>query len=366
MRTRLLVMVLSLACVCPAAFGGRTLREYARLKGQNEYKLQGLGLVVGLNGTGDSGKDLVLARPLAEVLRRLGNELPSLEDLEGTRAVAIVMVTAHIPRAGAEEGDKIDVDVAVLHSASSLEGGILLTAPLTSPVRPQEVFALAGGRVSLADPAVPTVGSVRRGADVVRRVDTTPEIGARFEVVIDQTIAGWGVAATIAGEINQQYLLTARRDAEPLAVVRDPRTILVRVPEAERASPAAFVGDVMATDISSALRSLPARVICDTRSGIILLTGDVQVEPAVITHRDLTITTTVPEPIPSPIAPVLERRNFAAVSTEDGSADAARLDDLIDAFDQLDITAKDQIEILTLLHQAGKLNAKLIVDGVER
>ena len=230
------------------------------------------------------------------------------------------------------------------------------------------MFSLAGGRITLPDPLVQTVGSVRKGGDIVRRVDTTPEIGGRFEVVVDQTIASWGVAATIAGEINQQYLLTSRRDTEPLAVVRDPRTIVVRVPEAERRSPAAFVGDVMATDITAALRALPARVICDTRSGIILLTGDVQVAPAVITHRDLTITTTVPEPVATPLTPVVKRNNYAAVAAGDGTgaAETARLDDLIAAFDQLDIPAKDQIEILTLLHEAGKLNAKFIVDGVER
>lgn len=354
-----------LLCASPA-LAQRTLREYARLRGQNEYRLQGLGLVIGLPGTGDSGKELVVARPLAEALRRLGNPIPDFDEMAKSKSVALVMVTVVTPRAGAEPGDPLDVDLAVVHSATSLEGGLLLTTPLTSPVAPDgAVYVMAGGRVEVREGIPPTTARISGGGSVVRRVVTTPALGSSFDLLIDPAVAGWAAASDIASEINQQYYLSQRGN-EPVAQVVDARTVRVIVPEAEAADPAAFAGAVLATDISGALRNLPARVIADTRSGAILLTGDVQVSPAVITHKDLTITTTVPSPQPSAASPLVRRNNFAAVETEARDADSARLEDLITAFDQLDVPAIDQIQILQMLHSAGKLHARLIIDGTER
>lgn len=362
-RWMLAVVWLSvLGLVAAPAQGVRSLREIARLKGQNEYKLQGLGLVVGLPGTGDSGKELVLARPLAEVLRRQGNEIPTFEDLEKSRSVALVMVTATIPRSGARVGDQLDVTVSAMYAASSLRGGVLLAAPLTSVVRTDEVFAIASGKLLIEDGSSPTVGVIAAAADVVADVDTTPSIGATFDLIIDPPFRGWGTAADIAGEINQQYLLTTSRLAEPLARALDPNTVRVTVPEPERANPALFVGEVLRTDVTSALRQLPAQVICNTRSGIILVTGDVQVSPAVITHKDLTITTTVPPIQPTPQNPVFRDSRWVGVETDAREAQSARLDDLLNAFDQLDVAPVDQIQILQMLHKAGKLHAKLVID----
>ncbi|MFG0305996.1 MAG: flagellar basal body P-ring protein FlgI [Phycisphaerales bacterium JB040] len=363
---RAVVFMLVLGVCAFSALGQRTLREYGRLRGQDEYRLTGLGLVVGLNGTGDSGEELVVARPLAEALRALGNPIPDFSELENSQSVALVLVTATVPRAGMEVGDKLDVEVSVMHSAESLEGGMLLTCPLVSPVVRDTAFALAHGRVSVTPGGSPTAGTVSGGADAIRRVSNLPTLNGSFEVILDPHIAGWDVASSVATEINQQYLLTGSTGAEPLATVADPRTIRVRIPVAESAQPAAFVGDVLATDISSALRKLEARVICDTRTGVILLTGDVRVSPAVITHRDLTITTTVPAPVASVQNPLVEQNRWAAVNTEPLSPDTARLEDLIAAFDQLDVGARDQIQILEMLHRAGKLHARLIVDGSAR
>lgn len=344
----------------------RTLREYSRMRGQDEYKLTGLGLVVGLNGTGDSGEELVMARPLAEALKALGNPVPDFRDLESSKSVALVLVTATVPRSGLEVGDKLDVDVAVMHSAKSLEGGILLTCPLVSPVIRDQAYALAYGRISLETDGTTTVGAIAGGADAIRRVSNVPTLNGSFDLILDTNIAGWEVAAAVVTEINQQYLLTTGSSADALATVTDPRTIRVRIPRAEAPQPAAFVGDILSTDISSALRRLEARVICDTRSGLILLTGDVQVSPAVITHKDLTISTTVPAPLPDPNNPMLARNRWAAMNTEPLSTDSARLEDLIGAFEQLDVPAADQIRMLEMLHNAGKLHAKLTVDGVQR
>ena len=360
-----LMLITAAALSAPTAHGARSLREVARLKGQDASKLQGLGLVVGLNGTGDPGSELVMARPLMQVLAAMGNPLPSLADLENTRSVALVMVTCTVSRTGAKQGDTLDIRVATLHSATDLSGGVLLAAPLVVPTPggASSAYAIASGSIVVEDPERPTVGRVSGGADVIREIATSAPIRGSFDLILDPHIAGWGPASEVANEINQQYLLTAERFSEPLAVVVDPRTVRVRVPEPERPAPAAFVGDVLGTDISSALRRLPAKVICNTRTGAILVTGDVRVSPAVITHRDLTISTTVPPPIPDELNPLTFDSQWAAVETDAREPEAAQLEDLLGALGQLQIPASEQILILQMLHDAGKLHAQLVIDG---
>lgn len=361
MPRSVILTILVLCLVAADAAASRTLREVARLRGQGASTVQGLGLVVGLNGTGDSQSELALARPLAEVLRRMGNAI-SVEELGSGKSVALVLVTCEIPREGALTDDRFDITVSVLNSAKSLRGGTLLTAPLT-PGPGAPVYAFGRGDLTVPDSATATSARISRGAQMVRDIVTTPAIATGFDLIIDQNFALSGSSARIASEINQQYLLTANRLEDPIATAVDARTVRVVVPPSERANPQAFYSDIMRTDITTALRELPAQVICDTRAGVIVMTGDVQVSPAVITHRDLTITTTVPPPPPN--AQRIEERDFAAIETQADDASRSRLEDLIAAFDQLKVPPVEQIRILQMLHRAGKLHARLIVDGQE-
>lgn len=363
MRQRIVIALITLAIAHSCAVGGKALRDVTRIKGQGASVIQGLGLVVGLGGTGDEGTELATARPLAQALTNLGNPV-SIEELAETQSAALVLVTCEIPRSGAKVDDQYDVSVSVINSAESLEGGMLLTAPL-SPRPGSPVYAFAEGRLTLPDSEFPTVATIGRGAQMVRDVNTTPALSGGFELIIDSPFSGWGAASSMASEIDQNYRLSSDRLGEPIAKAIDHRTIRVRVPENERENPGAFFGHVMETDISGALRKLPDQVICDSRSGIIVMTGDVEVSPTVITHKDLVITTIVdPEQQPPPA----ERESeFAAVKTAsraDDDATTAKLEDLINAFDQLDVPPIEQIRILELLHEAGNLHARLIVDGV--
>ncbi len=361
MRRRIvsIVFTAALALACVPAHAGKTLREIARVKGQGASVVQGLGLVVGLNGSGDSPSELVMARPLAETLKNLGNPV-SVDDLSSGKSVALVMVTCQIPREGAKTDDEYDITVSVMNSAKSLEGGTLLITPLIGPRVEPVVYAFAQGALTIPDAEIPTVARVPRGAQLVRDINTTPSISSTFDLIIDSSFSGWGAVAAIAAEINQQYLLTTTRDNKTIADPIDARTIRVSVPDTERTQPASFFGDIMQTDISSALRKLPAQVRCDTRSGIIVITGDVQVSAAVITHKDLSISTTVAAPGAPGAGATSE---FAAVYADDADVDTSRLEDLITAFDQLDIPPIEQINILRMLHDTAKLHARLIIDG---
>ena len=361
MRRRIvnIFIIVALGLCATESLAGKTLREISRVRGQGASVVQGLGLVVGLNGTGDSASELVMARPLAETLKNMGNPVP-VDDLGKGKSVALVMVSCRIPRDGAKTDDVYDVSVSVLNSAKSLEGGRLLIAPLIGPRRERVVYAFAEGELTIPDEDVPTSARVVRGAQMVRDINTTPSIAGSFDIIIDQSFSGMGAAAAISAEINQQYLLTASSLTNTIAQAIDGRTVRVIVPATERARPAAFFGDIMQTDISSALRKLPAQVRCDTSSGVIIITGDVQVSPVVITHKDLTITTIVP-PLPGEET----TSEFAAVYAVNEAVDTSSLQDLITAFDQLDIPPVEQINILKMLRDAGKLHAKLVIDGRE-
>ncbi len=363
---RRLTITLSLLTLALLAGPGlaQTLRitEMARIKGQGVSVLQGLGLVMGLNGTGDSGKELAVARPIAEVLRRNGNPIPDLAELAKSRSVALVMVTCRIPREGAMTDDELDVRISVIHSASSLDGGILYISPLTAPIPGSGVWAYAQGQVIVETPENPTTGFIPGGAYIAKDIVTTPDVKASFELVLDPPYAGFRSAAEVAGAINDEYLLTTRTIGEKIAKVLDERRIRVTVPESERRAPAGFVGDVMATSVSSNRLGLPAQVICNTRTGHIMITGDVRISPAVITHEDLVITTTVPTPQPTAADPLVDKSRWAAIGPGARESDLTRIEDLQNALNQLDVPATDQIQILQMLHRAGKLHARLIID----
>lgn len=359
MRRWIVIGISLLAFATLRAEAGKNLLEIARIKGQGASVVQGLSLVVGLNGTGDSGSELVMARPLAEALKRLGNPV-TVDDLSSSKSVALVMVTCQIPRDGAKTDDTFDVTISVINSAKSLEGGTLLVAPLIAQAG-QTVYAFAQGDLTIPDSEIPTKAKIASGAQMVRDINTTPSINGSFDLIIDSNFASWATTSSIAAEINQQYLLTVNR-LNSVATATGPRTIRVTVPITEREQPGSFYGDIMLTDISSALRKLPAKVICDTNTGIIVITGDVQVSPAVITHKDLSINTSV-IPQQDQVGGVTE---FAAISTEvEANEDTSRLDDLIAAFDQLDIPTDEQINILQMLKKTGKLHARLIINGQE-
>lgn len=338
-----------------------TVKDLARLKGQGDSVVVGVGLVVGLSGTGDSGKELAMARPLAELLKNGGVTVGSLKELAASKSVALVTLSCTIPENGGRTDDKFDVYVSVAHSASSLKGGRLVVAPLTSPRRGGEVYAMAEGPISIDDQSVPTAGRVRMGARLVRDVLMEP-VGDTFDLILQPVFAGYASASQIAISIDGLYRTDPQAQAPSIARVIDDRTVRIMIPPAERADRAAFIADVLSTDVNVALLRLPAMVVCNRATGAIVVTADVEISPAAITHKDLVITTTIPQPVPTPQDPMVDRKRWTGVSTAPAGPGNARLADLLAAFKQLDIQPADQIDILHELYKAGKLQAKLVID----
>jgi flagellar P-ring protein precursor FlgI len=338
-----------------------TVQEVARLSTDSNFTLTGPGLVMGLPGTGDSGKELALAEPLARVLHHHGIPLPDLEALEKTRSVALVMVTCEVPAGGARLNDRLDITVATLGTAASLEGGQLFVAPLLGAIPGSPVYAMASGPVMLQDPLIPTTARVVGGAQIVQEL-VMPAPDTRFALYLEPHYRGYAAASQVATAINDSYFNSPAAQGLRVAHAIDDRTIAVEIPEGERAEPAAFIADVMSTQISEALLKLPAVVICNVRTGAITFKGDVRISPVAVTMDGISVTSTVPPPVPTPADPLITQSRWIGLSTETADGRGAKLDELLTAFKQLSIPPKDQIAIIQQIHKQGCLHAKLIVE----
>ncbi|RMH23646.1 MAG: flagellar basal body P-ring protein FlgI [Planctomycetota bacterium] len=355
-------LALLVAVALAGAARATSVQELVRLKGQGESVLQGLGLVIGLPGTGDAGEDLIVARPLAKLLENSGNPIGGFDELASSRSVALVMVTARIDKAGARPDDAFDVTVTALNNPASLAGGELFLAPLRAPLPPNEVYAIAQGPVVIEGDN-PARGVVRGGARVTREIRTpTVAPDGTVTLLINPNVAGWTTATLLTSVINQ-HRLGLDLEGEPIALAIDERTVRVRIPTTDLRDPAGFIADILSVRFDPSLLDLPARVVVNEREGIIVMTGDVEISPTALTHGDLVITSVTPPAGADPAAPApAGPSRWAGLSTSARPQESARLADLLAAFKQLDVPVDDQIAILMQLHRTGALHAELIVN----
>ncbi len=350
--------------------GGRDLaaisiQDLVRMEGQGAFHLRGVGIVVGLPGTGDSGSELVLARPLAAAYANSGNPLPDLESLGKAKSAAIVWVSCEIPETGARADDRFTITVSAMHSATNLDGGELIIAPLRGPLPGSPVYAFASGRITVEDRAVPTVGKIRSGAQMVQDV-LNPINRASFNLILREPFRSWQVAQTIATEVNGIYTDLADESTlrRPVATVIDDSMVRIDVPAEERGNPSNFITTILTKRFSPNLLDLPAQVIVNRRTGSIVITGDVEISAVMVNHRNLTITTTTPAAAaPDPAqAPRIATEQWTQFGSTARPSESARIQDLLAAFKQLDIPVEDQIAILAQIHRSGRLHARFIID----
>jgi flagellar P-ring protein precursor FlgI len=357
-----------IACAALALGGApaaaTTIQDIARIKGHEQNVLTGLGIVVGLNGSGDKGKDSIVASlPMARLLENMGAGVTNLDDLSKADAFALVQVTMTIPPTGAREGDLIDVYVEAIYNAKSLAGGRLVPSMLRLPLPDSPdllPLAMATGAISIEGDN-PRAGVIRRGGQVLRddqlRASPVSRAGAITLVLSDQ-YAGYPVASMVADAINDEFVLAGQPE---LAFVQDAKNIRVSVPDADLADPAGFIATVMTIQIDPSVIQTPARVVVNERVGTIVVSGTVELSPVAITHEGLAITTITPTPVPSAQDPVYETTAWTMLDPTDGTSRAsARLTDLLRAFKQLNVPVEDQIALLYQLKEAGALHAEIV------
>ena len=341
------------------------IKDLANIEGVRQNQLIGYGLVVGLNGTGDTLNNIPFTKQsLQAMLERMGVNIRGANIRTGN--VAAVMVTGNLP-AFSTQGTRMDVTVSALGDSKSLMGGTLLVTPLLAA--DGNVYAVAQGSLAIGgfsaqgDAAsitrgVPTVGRIANGAIIEREIDFA--LNRLPNVRLALRNADFTTAKRIASAVND-YLGT--RSAEPV----DPSTVTLSVP-------AEFKGNVVAllTEIEQ-LQVEPdqaAKIVIDERSGIIVMGRDVRVATVAIAQGNLTITVSEAPQVSQP-NPLSRGRTVVVPRTqvgvqEDGKKlavvkNGVSLQQLVDGLNALGIGPRDMIAILQAIKAAGAIEADIEV-----
>ncbi len=326
-----------------------TLKSVCRVKGQEENTLQGLGIVVGLDGKGDGGNYQPTVRSLAKLMSAMGEQLGpgGLAELKDAKNVALVVVTATIPAAGARQGDRIDCTVASIGSARSLAGGRLFLTPLIGPDRQDpRVYAFAEGPIAVDGNAMLTTGRVFGGARLEADFFNAFTKDGKITLVLDEHHAGFGTAQEIVETVNSQ--LGFGTGSMPLARALNQQNVEVIIPAHYQEDPVLFVSLVLRLPLLQP--ETQPRVVINERAGTIVIGGDVQIGPVVVSHKNIVI-----EAGGAPAG-----GGFVALDPAETSV--PRLKAMVEALNAMHVPSADVIEIIKGLHRNGKLYGKLIIE----
>ncbi|KQP40726.1 flagellar biosynthesis protein FlgA [Methylobacterium sp. Leaf104] len=342
------------------------VKDLASVEGVRQNQLVGYGIVVGLNGTGDTLNNIPFTKQsLQAMLERLG--VNTRGATMRTQNLAAVMVTASLPPF-ATQGNRIDITVSSLGDAKSLQGGTLLVTPLLGA--DGEVYALAQGSVAIAgfsaegDAAkitrgVPTNGRVPNGAMIEREMAF--KMNDMRSLRLSLRNPDFTTSKRIAAAIND---FMGADTAEPT----DPATVTLQIPARYSGNMIRLVTEVEQLKVEP---DQTARVIVDERSGIIVMGRDVRVSTVAIAQGNLTVTITeqpqVSQPAPfSNGTTTVVPRTGVKVDTGDGNKlalvkEGVTLRELVDGLNALGIGPRDLISILQAIKAAGALQADIEV-----
>ena len=359
----------SVAAAPSSASGAVRVKDLADVQGVRDNEVFGYGLVVGLNGSGDTERVLFTQQSVAGMLGRLGVRV----DPQQVRArnVAAVMVTARLP-AFTRPGARLDVAVGSLGNARSLAGGILLITPLTAA--DGQVYAVAQGPVQVGGYQVaaagsslakntPTSGRVPAGATVERSV--VPPLTAS-KLLLGLRRPDFTTASRVAAAVNRAL---GGQGAHAI----DSAAIEVAVPDAFRDDPVGLLAKLEVLEVDA---DEVARVVVSERTGTVVAGEHVGIRPVAISHGSLQVSVTsqplVSQPGPSlgrtpnPNARTVVEHQATTSATEESRAvvalpATATVQDLAKALDTLGASARDLISILQAMKAAGALDAELEV-----
>lgn len=344
------------------------IKDLVDIEGVRENQLIGYGLVVGLNGTGDTlNNSPFTLQSLQAMLERLG--MNTRDAQLRTKNVAAVMVTANLP-AFATHGTRIDVSVSTLGDSTSLQGGTLLVTPLLGA--DGEVYAVGQGPVAVSGFTVEG-----EAAEVTRGVPTSGRIsnGALIEREIDFELSQ---LASLRLALRNPDLTTATRIAQSIndyigpdtATATDPATVQIRMVGKYSEDIVALLTDIEQLRVEP---DQPARVVIDENSGIIVMGKDVRVSTVAVAQGNLTVTVTEtpevsqPEPFSGRGAKtVVVPRTQIAVDDQSGNRMAIvdgsiSLQQLVDGLNALGVGPRDLISIIQAIKTAGALQADIEV-----
>ncbi len=356
-------------CLTPLAAQAKTsrIKDIVNIEGVRENQLVGYGLVVGLNGTGDSlNNSPFTEQSLVAMLERLGVSVRGQNMNTGN--VAAVMVTATLPPF-TNQGSKIDVTVSTLGDATDLQGGTLLVTPLMAA--DGGVYAVAQGPVSVSGFAVegdaatvvqntPTTGRIASGAIVEREIDF--QLSELSQVRLALKNPDFTTARRIAQAING---FTSAN----LAVAENSASVVLMRPDNYDGSIVDLITDIEQLPVQP---DQPARIVISERSGVVVIGADVRISAVAIAQGNLTIKINE-TPQVSQANPFAEQGETVIVPRTDIDVNTGEdtklsnldtgvtLQDLVTGLNRLGLQPRDIITILQAIKAAGALQAEIEV-----
>ena len=369
---KLMIMALLLLVGSASAFADR-LKDMTSIAGVRSNQLVGYGVVVGLAGTGDGSSGLTL-----QSLQSMVSQFGLVTDAANLTAknAAAVMVTAELP-AFMKPGQRLDITVSTVGGAKSLRGGTLLMTPMLGA--DGETYAIAQGNLVVGGLGVtgndgssviinvPTVGRVPRGATVERMVETPFQ--STDNVLLNLHQADFSTAMRVADAVNEVF-------GPEVAVPLDASTIKVRAP-IDPSQKVSFVSLLENIEVDPARPA--AKVIVNSRTGTIVIGGDVRVTPSVVTHGSLTVRINEDKQVTqannvvqnaqgtvvTPGTPTVTDDTEIIIEEEPARAfifdPGVELSDVVDAINGVGASPADMVAILEALREAGSLRAEIIV-----
>jgi len=357
---------------CQSAYAVR-VKDLAGIRGMRDNQLTGFGIVIGLNGTGDSSDSILARKPIINALERMAISMRPA-DIKG-RAIAGVIVTATLP-ASAKQGQKLDVTVSTLGDAISLRGGQLIVTPLRAHTR--EVFAVAAGpvvgipmgvelpaaRAAIGAPdyafdarrkIVPTVGYVVGGGLIEREIDF--DLNSRARLFLNLNQPDFTTSFRLAKIINKSFGDGSARSIDAGSV--------------EISVPASYLGQ--SVELISRVENLEiepdaaAKVVVDERTGTVVMGTNVRILPIAISYGNLSIRIGQ-EAVPAPQAAAAGRPAQEAPAAEPAEENrvilfkgAVDIKEVVNGLNKIGISNSDLVEVLKTIKTAGALQAELII-----
>lgn len=342
------------------------VKDIATVQGVRPNQLVGYGLVVGLNGTGDTLRNAPFTdQSMQSMLDRLG--VSTRSGNSRTRNVAAVIVTAELPPSSSK-GSRIDVAVASMGDATSLYGGTLILTPLLAPDNaiyavaqgPVVVSGLsAGGRAEIVVQGVPTAGRIANGALVER--EAPGKFGDATTLRLELRNPDFATAVHLTDAINA---FARKRYGGSVAREQDLRT--VRLTQPAGISATRFIAEIGELETTA---DTPARVVVDERTGTIVIGQNVRISTVAVSHGTLTVRVTEGQKVSQP-APfsngqtIVSPDTIVSIDEKNGKVAVLKqtnLETLVKGLNRMGLKPASIIAVLQAIKTAGALQAELVV-----
>jgi flagellar P-ring protein precursor FlgI len=360
---------MALTLVAGPSQAGSRIKDITDFEGVRANLLIGYGLVVGLNRTGDSLSNSVFTQQsLVSMLERLGVNTRGATLV--TKNVAAVMVTSTMP-AFSRHGTRLDVSVSALGDATNLLGGTLLVTPLLGA--DGEVYAVAQGQLAVSGftatgasgttitKGVPTSGRISSGAIIEREIDFSLADMRNINIALRNP--DFTTARRIANSINHRL-------SSNFAALIDPGTVALCVPNAYFGRVAELLTDIEQLMVKP---DLPARVVIDETTGVIVMGENVRISTVAIAHGNLTIQISETPQVsqlgsfaPDSASTTTVQRSEIEISDDSDRhltmvPNGISLRDLVGDLNSLGVGPRDMMSILQAIKAAGALQAEIMV-----